>query len=400
MIPTDSNTRHVAVVTTSRADFGHLHWPIRALEARASIRVSLIVIGAHLSPEFGQTHDAIRAAGFTIDETIECLLSSDTGVGMAKTIGLATLGLADTLERLQPDLIFVPADRYEMLAVANAALALRIPIAHLEGGDISEGAIDDAVRNALTKMSHLHFTTTEAARDRVLAMGEEAWRVHHVGAPSLDHLTRRDELDDAALADALGDTLPNEFALVSFHPVTLTRATDDEATELYRALENIAMPVVFCFPNSDAGSRRLVDRAHAFCAAHDSARLHVNLDHWVYWNVLRRAQVLIGNSSSGIMEAPAVCVPVIDIGDRQKGRLRAANIVHADATADAISAAFNTVTSPKFRAALATMTNPYGDGHASERIAVAIETAPNRATLLNKQALPLPEGAGGFLQVT
>lgn len=393
-------TRHVAVVTTSRADFGHLHWPIRELQSRASVRVSLIVIGAHLSPEFGQTHEAIRSAGFTIDETVECLLSSDTGVGMAKTIGLATLGMADTLERLQPDLVFVPADRYEMLAVANAALALRIPIAHLEGGDISEGAIDDAVRNALTKMSHLHFTTTAPARARVLAMGEEAWRVHQVGAPSLDHLSRRAALADDELTAALGTPLPSTFNLVAFHPVTLTRATDAEASALYAALEQLEQPVVFCFPNSDAGSRRLVARAEAFCARHNSARIYVNLDHWVYWSVLQRAHVLIGNSSSGIMEAPAVKIPVIDIGDRQKGRLRAANIVHADADPDAILAALVQINTPAFRASLATMTNPYGDGNASRRIADAIERAPQRAELLHKRAVPLPEGAAGFLQET
>ena len=382
-------SRHVAVVTTSRADFGHLHWPILALRERADIRVSLIVIGAHLSPEFGHTHASIRAAGFEIDETIECLLSSDTGVGMAKTIGLATLGLADTFERLQPDLVFVPADRYEMLAAANAALALRIPIAHLEGGDISEGAIDDAVRNALTKMSHLHFTTTAVARERVLAMGEESWRVHHVGAPSIDHLVRREALDDAEVAAALEVPLPAGFALVSFHPVTLTRQTDIEADALYAALEHLERPVVFCFPNSDAGSRRLVARAEAFCERHEHARLYVNLDHWVYWNVLRRAHVLIGNSSSGIMEAPAVRVPVIDIGDRQKGRLCAANIVHAQATVDSIENALRTIDRDSFRQSLETMDNPYGDGTASERIADLIEQAPDRDTLLQKKALSL-----------
>lgn len=380
-------SRHVAVVTTSRADFGHLHWPILTLRERDGIRVTLIVIGAHLSPEFGQTHTAIREAGFEIDETIECLLSSDTGVGMAKTIGLATLGLADTLERLKPDLVFVPADRYEMLAAANAALALRIPIAHLEGGDISEGAIDDAVRNALTKMSHLHFTTTAVARERVLAMGEESWRVHHVGAPSIDHLVRRKALDDAELAAALDTSLPTGFALVSFHPVTLTRQTDAEADALYAALERLERPVVFCFPNSDAGSRRLVARAEAFCDRHERARLYVNLDHWVYWNVLRRAHVLIGNSSSGIMEAPAVRVAVIDIGERQKGRLRAANVVHAEASVEAIENALHTIDSVAFRDNLKTMTNPYGDGTASERIADLIEQAPDRNTLLQKKAL-------------
>lgn len=389
---TGDTMRHIAVVTTSRADFGHLHWPIVAMNETPGLRVSLVVIGAHFSPAFGHTAKAIRDAGFDIDVTVECLLSSDTGVGMAKTIGVATLGLADALDRLQPDLVFVPADRYEMLAVASAALALRCPIAHLEGGDVSEGAIDDAVRNALTKMSHLHFTTTALARRRVVAMGEEPWRVHHVGAPSLDHLVQRASMTDDALAQSLGEALPDQFALVSFHPVTLTRATDSEADALYSALADYPHPIVFCFPNSDAGSHRLIDRAQAFCATRPSARLHVNLDHWVYWNVLRRCSVMIGNSSSGIMEAPAVKVPVVDIGDRQKGRLRAANIVHADATEHAIAKAITRATAPSFCEALSDMDNPYGDGHAGQRIAKAIADAPDSTTLLTKKALDVTDG--------
>lgn len=382
-------TRHVAMVTTSRADFGHLHWPIRALREREHIRVSLIAIGAHLSPEFGHTAGAISDAGFEVDETVECLLSSDTGVGMAKTIGVATLGVADTLARLDPDIVFVPADRYEMLAVASAALALRLPIAHLEGGDVSEGAIDDAVRNALTKMSHLHFTTTAEARRRVMAMGEEAWRVHHVGAPSLDHLVQREPMSDAELAGALGVDLPQRFTLVSFHPVTLTRTTDREADALYAALRQREEPVLFCFPNSDAGSRRLIQRAQAYCDAREHAHLFINLEHWVYWSLLRRCHALVGNSSSGIMEAPAVRVPVIDIGDRQRGRLRARNIVHAAADTRSILDAFAKIDAPSFRESLEGMDNPYGDGRAGERIATALREAPDRATLLTKRALPL-----------
>lgn len=386
------------MITTSRADFGHLHWPIRALRERHGLRVSLVAIGAHMSPEFGHTAGAIRDAGFDVDETVECLLSSDSGVGMAKTIGVATLGLADTLARLDPDLVFVPADRYEMLAVASAALALRLPIAHLEGGDVSEGAIDDAVRNALTKMSHLHFTTTAQARLRVMAMGEEAWRVHHVGAPSLDHLEQREPMTDAALTESLGQPLPDSFLLVSFHPVTLSQTTDREADALYDSLEERSEPVIFCFPNSDADSRRLIRRAQAFCEARDNAHLFVNLDHWVYWNVLRRCRALVGNSSSGIMEAPAVRVPVIDIGDRQKGRLRARNIVHARAHHKDIAAAFSRIASADFQAQLAHIDNPYGDGRAGERIARVIADAPPRADLLAKRALPLVDGgAAAFL---
>ena len=182
--------RKIAVITTSRADYGHLYWPLRDLSENENVDLKIIALGSHLSPEFGNTFQEIVNDGFTIDSRIECLLSSDTDVGMAKTIGMATLGLADLFGQMRPDLLLLIADRYEMLAPASVALALRIPIAHIEGGEVSEGAIDDAVRNALTKMSHIHFTSTHAARERVIAMGEEEWRVHRAGAPSLDQLAQ------------------------------------------------------------------------------------------------------------------------------------------------------------------------------------------------------------------
>src|ERR1700736_1738610 len=191
--------RIIAVITTSRADYSHLYWPLRDLSAHENVDLRIIALGSHLSPEFGHTIQEIEKDGFKIDGRIECLLSSDTDVGMAKTIGLAALSLSDLLGEMRPDLLLLIADRYEMLGPATVALALRIPVAHIEGGEISEGAIDDAVRNALTKMAHVHFTSTEAARDRVISMGEEPWRVHRAGAPSLDHLTRSRLLTRAQL---------------------------------------------------------------------------------------------------------------------------------------------------------------------------------------------------------
>lgn len=389
-------TRHVAVVTSSRADFGHLHWPLVRLRECVSLRVSLIAVGAHLAPRFGTTLSAIADAGFDIDATVECLIGSDTGVGMAKTIGTATLGIADAFARLQPDLLLLPADRYEMLAVASAALAMGIPIAHLEGGDVSEGAIDDAVRNALTKMSHIHLTPTEQARRRVLAMGEEAWRVHRVGAPSLDHLRERAPLDDDELVRRLALTPAPDMVLVAFHPVTLTQTTAREADALYSVLEQLSRQTVFCFPNADAGSHGLIERARRFCATHADAHLFVNLDHWTYWNVLRRASVMIGNSSSGIMEAPSLRIPVIDIGERQRGRERAANIVHAAAEPQALHAALRRVREPDFVAGLREVSNPYGDGRAAGRIVRILRDAPARDVLLRKRALPLVNEAYAF----
>ena len=217
--------RKIAVVTSSRADYSHLYWPLKELSAKDDIDLRIVALGSHLSPEFGNTSDEIERDGFKIASKIECLLSSDTDLGMAKTIGLATLGLADLFAEMRPDILLLIADRYEMLAPASVALALRIPIAHIEGGEVSEGAIDDAVRNALTKMSHIHFTSTHTARDRVIQMGEEEWRVHRAGAPSLDHIRRQILLKRGDLEMRLDLNLGSPTILVAYHPVTINRDT-------------------------------------------------------------------------------------------------------------------------------------------------------------------------------
>src|ERR1700675_2910811 len=231
--------RTIAVITSSRADYGHLYWPLRDLSDHSDVDLKIIAFGSHLSPEFGYTLQEIEKDGFNIHARIECLLSSDSDVGMAKTIGVATLGFGDLLGQMRPDLLLLIADRYEMLAPASVALTLRIPIAHIEGGEISEGAIDDAVRNALTKMSHIHFTSTEGARARVVAMGEEPWRVHRAGAPSLDHLRRSRLLSVHELEERLRVNLQRPTVVVAYHPVTIVRDTTQEADSLFAALESV-----------------------------------------------------------------------------------------------------------------------------------------------------------------
>jgi UDP-hydrolysing UDP-N-acetyl-D-glucosamine 2-epimerase len=211
--------RTIAVITTSRADYGHLYWPLRELEAHRYVDLKLIVMRSHLSPEFGLSAQEIRKDGIPVAASLETLLSSDTDVGMAKSIGLGVLSLADLLGRMRPDILLLIADRYEVLAPASVALALRIPIAHIEGGEISEGAIDDAVRNALTKLSHVHFTSTAKARTRVISIGEEPWRVHHAGAPSLDHLRRSQLLTRNELEKQLELDFSRPSIIVAYHPV-------------------------------------------------------------------------------------------------------------------------------------------------------------------------------------
>ncbi len=388
--------RTIAVVTTSRADYSHLYWPLKDLAAHPEVDLKLIVLAAHLSPQFGSTVDEIERDGFPIAARIECLLSSDSGTGMAKTLGLAILGLADTLAQTRPDLLLLIADRYEMLAPASVALTLRIPIAHIEGGEISEGAIDDAVRNALTKLAHLHFTSTPAARARVISMGEEPWRVHRAGAPSLDHLRRSTLLTRAQLEASLGLSLTGQITVVAYHPVTLLPDPTAEADALFAALEHTAQTsgyILFCYPNADAGSYALMDRIRAFCTRHLNARLFVNLPAITYWSLLREATLLLGNSSSGIMEAASFHLPVVNIGLRQQGRERCPNILDAsispgDPNPNPILEQVAKATNPNFRQSLLSIENIYGDGHASERIIQVLVSTPLEG-LLHKRAQPL-----------
>src|SRR5579885_2510195 len=278
----------IAVVTTSRADYSHLYWPLKDLLAHPDVDLKIIALASHLSPEFGNTVREIEADGFPLAAKLECLLSSDTDIGMAKSIGVGVLSLADTLGQMLPDILLLIADRYEMLAPASVALALRIPIAHIEGGEISEGAIDDAVRNALTKMSHIHFTSTELARQRVISMGEESWRVHRAGAPSLDHLRRSRLLTRGELEAKLQLSFAQPTILVAYHPVTLECDTTCEASVLFGALADIGEQLIFCYPNADAGSRALIERTKAFLAARGNGRVFTNLDAITYWSLLRK----------------------------------------------------------------------------------------------------------------
>lgn len=378
--------RTIAVVTTSRADYSHLYWPLHDLKQHPDVDLKLIVLGAHLSPQFGETVRTIEKDGFSIAGRIECLLSSDSDVGMAKTLGVAVLGLADLLGQMRPDLLLLIADRYEMLAPAAVALTLRIPLAHIEGGEVSEGAIDDMVRNALTKLSHIHFTSTEKARARVIAMGEEPWRVHRAGAPSLDHLRRSQLLDRSALEQSLGLDLGRPTAIVAYHPVTMLRNTTEEADALFAALRQLDMQILFCFPNSDAGSYSLLEKARSFVAGYGDACIFVNLEAVTYWSLLRQVLLLIGNSSSGIMEAASLGLPVVNVGFRQKGRERPRNVLEAEPETRSILAKIEEGRSPEFRATLAGMVNPYGDGFAAQKIVEVLTTTALSPELLVKQS--------------
>ncbi|MGB6974930.1 MAG: UDP-N-acetylglucosamine 2-epimerase [Terracidiphilus sp.] len=392
MIQAQDKRRRIAVVTTSRADFSHLYWPLRELNGHPLVELGVFVLGPHLSPTFGLTALEIERGDFPIRARIECLLSSDTDTGMAKTIGVAMLGLADALTAWRPDILLLIADRYEMLAPASVAVALRIPIAHIEGGEVSQGAIDDQVRNALTKMAHIHFTSTETARRRVIAMGEEPWRVHRAGAPSLDHLRRSQLLNRSELEQKLDLTLGSPAILAAWHPVTILPDTNAEADALFAALADATGQLLFVYPNADAGSHALIARARSLAASRPGTHIFVNLDAVTYWSLLGAVDAMAGNSSSGIMEAASFGLPVVNVGMRQQGRERAANIMDVPAEAVSIRNALHRVLSPEFREPLRGMVNPYGDGTAASTIARVLATVPLEGILI-KAPVPIPDGA-------
>jgi UDP-N-acetylglucosamine 2-epimerase (non-hydrolysing)/GDP/UDP-N,N'-diacetylbacillosamine 2-epimerase (hydrolysing) len=385
-----SNKRRIGVITTSRADYSHLYWPLRELAAHPDIDLAVFALGAHLSPEFGSTLKEIERDGFPVQARIECLLSSDTDTGMAKTIGVAILGLADALTAWRPDILLLIADRYEMLAPASVALALRIPIAHIEGGEISQGAIDDQVRNAITKLAHIHFTSTPTARRRVIAMGEEPWRVHRAGAPSLDHMRRSALLNRPTLEDKLGLKFTAPVILAAWHPVTILRDTNAEAEALFAALAEAPGQLIFVYPNADAGSHALIERTKELASERPQTHIYVNLDAVTYWSLLGQVDAMVGNSSSGIMEAASFALPVINVGMRQQGRERARNVIDAPAETGAIREAMLHALSAKFRESLSAMTNPYGDGNAAKTIARVLATVPLEGLLI-KQPMALPK---------
>lgn len=374
--------RKIAIVTSSRADYAHLRWLVYELQQSRGVELQVIALGPHLSPLFGHTAQHIEEQV----TQVECLLDSDTDVGMAKTIGVAALGLSDLLGRMRPDILLIIADRYEMLAPAAVALALRIPIAHIEGGEITVGAIDDAVRNALTKMSHLHFACTEKAAERIAEMGEEPWRITFSGSLSLDALRRERLLTRPRLEKKLGVSLASDSVVCIYHPVTMMQNTIGEADEVFAAIETLKQQVIFIFPNADAGARALIRRVEKCLANRGDSRIFVNLDHRTYLSLLKHAGVLLGNSSSGIIESTSLEVPAVNIGIRQRGREHAANVLDVPAKKAAIVAAVRRALTPSFRASIRKLKSPYGEGRAATVVAKVLLKTPLGPKLLFKHA--------------
>lgn len=358
------------------------------MATQADFDVQLIVSGTHLSEQFGHTVDAIEKDGFRIAARIPMDLSSDAPEAIAASIGQLAGPLAAALNELQPDLVLVVGDRLELLAAALAALALRVPVAHVSGGDVTEGALDNQVRHAMTQLSHVHFVAMEEHAERLRLMGEEAWRVHVTGDPALDFLKTTPLLSREELAESLKIELKTPLAIFTHHPTTLgqTDATTEIQTVL-AGLEDFQGTILITAPNADAGGKAIAERLQTYATERPGTHFFESLGQLRYYSTLRHADVMIGNSSGGIWETPSFALPTVNIGDRQKGRLQAANVIDAPCRKEEIAAALRQALAPEFRASLRGMKNPYGDGNAGERALTVLRALPDRWRLLQKSTV-------------
>lgn len=360
----------LCVVTGTRAEYGLLYWLMKEIQADPALQLQLIATGMHLSPEFGLTFKEIEKE-FTIDKKIEMLLSSDTPIGISKSMGLAQISFAEAYEELKPDLVIVLGDRYEIFAAASAAMIARIPIAHLHGGETTEGAFDEAMRHSITKMSHLHFTGTEEYRNRVIQLGEQPDRVFNVGGMGIESIRRLPLLNKREFEESINFKLADKNLLITFHPVTLEDATAEiQFSELLAALDKLENThLIFTKANSDTAGRIINGMIDAYVSANQyKAVAFVSLGQLRYLSALQYVDAVVGNSSSGLAEAPSFKIGTVNIGDRQKGRIKALSVIDCEPNQTAISKALVKLYSVAFQEILPETRNPYGEGCSSLKI--------------------------------
>lgn len=384
--------RTIGVVTVARSDYG-IYLPIlKKIQTDPKLKLQLFVTGMHLSPDFGYTVQVIEDDGFQIHERVEMLLASDTPEGIAKSMGLGTIGFAQAFSRSRPDILVVLGDRFEMYTAALAALPFNIPVAHIHGGELTQGAIDDALRHSITKLSHLHFVSTKLYANRVEQMGEEPWRVIISGAPGLDTIKEIELLNRQDFMSKYDIEIDEKaFLLVTFHPVTLELdKTKLQVTELLTALKESGMPIIFTMTNADTNSRLIIKMINKFVEDHTYAQAVGNLGTLGYFSLMGLASAMVGNSSSGIIEAASFKLPVVNVGNRQQGRIRPKNVIdvgysHEDIL-EGISRSLSTEHQPNL-----TGDNPYGDGNAAERIVNKIKNVKLNDDLIKKRFIDLGE---------
>jgi GDP/UDP-N,N'-diacetylbacillosamine 2-epimerase (hydrolysing) len=384
--------RKICVITGTRAEYGLLYWTIKEIQDSVDLELQICVTGMHLSPEFGLTYQQIEADGFKINEKIEIQLSSDTEVGVSKSIGLGLIGFSEAFQRLKPDLILLLGDRFEIFSAAAAAMVCRIPIAHCHGGEATEGLIDESIRHSITKMSQLHFTATEEYRKRVIQLGEQPDRVFNVGALGIENINRLKLLDRAETEASINFKLTNKNVLVTFHPVTLENATsEDQFRELLCALDLLENTnIIFTKPNSDTDGRVIISMIDEYVAINPHKSISfISLGQLRYLSLLQHVNTVVGNSSSGLIEAPSFKIPTINIGDRQRGRLKSTTVVDCEPTKSSILNAFKITESESFKLALRYAQNPYGNGDSSVKI-ISILRDIDLVGILKKKFYNLP----------
>jgi UDP-hydrolysing UDP-N-acetyl-D-glucosamine 2-epimerase len=378
--------RTIGVVSTSRSDYGIYRPLLEEIRKDPGLNLRLLVSGMHLSAQHGSTVRAIEEDGFEIAERVEMLLSSDTPQGISKSVGLGVIGFAQVFEQWRPDILVVLGDRFEMHAAALAALPYRIPVAHLSGGELTEGAIDDTLRHCLTKLSHLHFPATEEYARRIMQLGEEPWRITVAGEPSLDQLATMRFLSREELESRFSLRLDQPFVMVTFHPVTLEyEEAGNQIAELLAAIEAGRVSAVFTMPNADTGNHIIREKIQQFVAEHETARLVDNFGIHAYFSMMKLAAALVGNSSSGIVEGASFELPAVNIGTRQDGRTRARNIIDVGYRRDQILNGMSKALSPEFRESLRGLVNPYGTGNASRIITDRLRSVELGDKLIRKK---------------
>ncbi|MGE5111018.1 MAG: UDP-N-acetylglucosamine 2-epimerase [Acidobacteriaceae bacterium] len=378
-------SRRIGVVTVARSDYG-IYFPVlKLLQSDSDFDLQLIVAAAHFSPQFGNTIEEIEKDGFPISARVPVPMQDDSQQEVARAIGEGLHRFAATYEAVRPDILLVLGDRYEMFAAATAALPLRIPVAHIHGGELTLGAIDDAMRHCITKLSHIHFAATEEYGRRIRQLGEEPWRVHVTGSPVVDVILGLQPITKQQLESEIGLDLPGSL-LVTFHPVTLDEAAAPERiSNLLDALAQLDFSLIFTYPNADSGSNDIIREVRMFVKERRNARLFPNLGFRKYQSLQKYVAAMVGNSSSGFVEAACARLPVVNIGSRQEGRLRTPNIIDVPCDVTAIVSAIRKATDPAVRESAATMKNPYGDGHSAEKIVATLKALPPRPKLLKKK---------------
>lgn len=383
--------RKICVVTGTRAEYGLLYWLMKEIQSDASLELQLIVTGMHLSPEFGLTYKEIEK-DFSINKKVEMLLSSDTPIGISKSMGLAQISFAEAYDELSPDIVVVLGDRFEIFSAATAAMIARIPIAHIHGGETTEGVFDEAIRHSITKMSHLHFVAAEVYRQRVIQLGEDPKRVFNFGAPGLDNILNLHLLTKDELKKEIGFKLGKNNYLVTFHPVTLEQATAQEQfQQLLLALDDLAdSHIIFTKANADTDGRVINSMIDDYVSANSGKAIaFASLGQLRYLSVLQYVDAVVGNSSSGLTEAPSFKIGTVNIGDRQKGRIKAASVIDCAPDRDAIIKAIRQISSTEWQKNISQVKNPYGAGGASKNIASVLCSHP-LAQLLKKKFNDLP----------